>query len=74
MLQFTGLKDKNRKESYQGDLVEVDKHGPREVFFEGGAFYTRARHPYDSDSLVAYYEISEIKIIGNVYENPELLQ
>lgn len=75
LLQYTGLKDKKGKEIYEGDIcinVTADsKFGV--VYFEDGMFIFRA----DNGDFIHHY-ISTISnncvIIGNIYENPELLK
>jgi uncharacterized phage protein (TIGR01671 family) len=75
LMQFTGLYDRHGKEIYEGDIVEwetdIDRdyyNGPHrfireEVKFEGGAFYP-----------VCSIDEYEFEVIGNIYENPELLK
>ena len=72
LMQSTGLKNKNGKEIYDGDVVRGDRHG--RVYLakcdEGCAgFFPFVDVDYDATS---YYD-SPLEILGNIYENPELL-
>lgn len=70
LMQFTGLLDKNGKEVYEGDICRVEYIEPKEIKFEKGGFYFGEGTP-----LSNFHSWSEkIEIIGNIYENPELLQ
>lgn len=71
ILQFTGLKDKNGKEIYEGDICEGHSDGVGVITwtdFDGGYDYV-----FDDEANVGIWEVKGIKIIGNIYENPELL-
>ncbi|EMD1122158.1 hypothetical protein AB3I87_002356 [Listeria innocua] len=83
--QYTGLKDKNGKKIFEGDIVafsEDDFHvfnSQVEYFSEVGypAFDIKVPSTYYFDSNV-FSEVSmsglyEIEVIGNIHENPELL-
>lgn len=75
VMQYTGLKDKNGKEIYEGDIVQFDKENAKvfpkptmPVIFDYGAFYVGK---YTVLLLSTTTEV--IDIIGNIYENPKLI-
>lgn len=72
LMQYTGLKDKEGKEAYEGDIIiwthpndefplthEVEFNNDLSSYMLGGSYL---------------YEADEIEIIGNIYQNPELLE
>ena len=75
VMQFTGLKDKNGKEIYCSDYLKCDDGKIREVvWYNLGAGWRIGTD--DNDSLfngLGVYAETNLEIIGNIYENPELL-
>ena len=70
LMQFTGLKDKNGKEIYEGDVLRSsDGTVKGQVLFVAGGFEVSSitTPGYFSD----FYYMDEV--IGNIYENPELI-
>lgn len=64
--EFTGLHDKNGKEIYEGDVIK-GSYREGKIHYRNGAFYCFDEILYESVNE------DEVKVIGNVYENPELI-
>ena len=75
LMQYTGLKDKNGVEIYEGDIVEfyIDfGYGMQKVIAK--ITYKDSGFKYESLAGTDFMNIfNDVKIIGNIYENPELL-
>lgn len=81
--QFTGIKDKNDKEIYEGDIVkfadlELAMKPAGVVCFSDGKFFVKDWE-FDDGSyhIVDFYDYNipyrDFEVIGNIHENPELL-
>lgn len=71
LMQYTGLNDKNGKEIFEGDFVQHDAWDyPFEVFFhqEKARFVCKMK-----TGLSQYIDYERLVVIGNIYENPELI-
>lgn len=74
--QYTGLRDCNRKEIYEGDIVETTRernHVIGAVIYRKASWYIQSKEGYNV-RLISIFSTAENKIIGNVYENKELLE
>jgi len=69
LMQYTGLKDKNGKEIYEGDIVKNYAIIEQVIVvkFIEGCFY-----PF-TNGIDFRIEAQDVEVIGNIYENPELL-
>ena len=84
VMQYTGLKDKNGKEIYEGDVLDLslgdDSVLRCEVIYEAPSF---CRKWYNANTIrlrqreiepMAWNTHIVYEVIGNIYENPELLE
>jgi len=76
--QFTGLLDKNGREVFEGDVCSFKfewQDRVEEVIFMGGSFALGWCISLRQSQIDEHKEVrSTIEIIGNIYENPDLLQ
>lgn len=71
--QYTGLKDKNGKEIYEGDIVKGE-YRTYQIEYTGAAFRLKTTDDSLPDLLPVLENTDRIEVIGNIYENPELLK
>jgi hypothetical protein len=73
LMQYTGLKDKNGIEVYEGDIIAYDENSTRWLieWREAGFFATNPSKEVHVFSKTWF--ASAAIVIGNIYENPELL-
>ena len=70
--QFTGLIDKNGARIYEGDIVKGNFYGfplpEYDYIFE--IYWDKKEKGF----MASYFEASECEVIGNIYDNPELIE
>jgi len=75
LMQYTGLKDKNGKEIYEGDVVECvsckEKDRKYKVTWCDKFLGFVLEHKKEKYQISIF---NDFKVIGNIYENPELLE
>ena len=70
LMQYTGIKDKNNKEIYEGDIVEFYSNVEDEIITEKVEYHFGI---YRAGDYFVGKIYNKCKVIGNIYENPELL-
>lgn len=73
IMQYTGLKDKNGVEIYEGDIVRCDDEICSIVWDEPYVTYAISSKENGNDSL-GNFESKDLEVIGNIYKNKELLE
>jgi uncharacterized phage protein (TIGR01671 family) len=77
LMQYAGLKDKNGKEIYEGDIVQSGNKRIWEVRFGIFQYIGQTYHGFSMYSSNCEYPLcygSSSEVIGNIYQNPELLE
>lgn len=82
LMQYTGIKDINNVEIFEGDIVKLSKENSdfKEIgvvkFDENKASYVLETQDDDLSYNISYYNYHKVyyRVIGNIYENKELLK
>ena len=77
--QYTGMKDKNGKRIFEGDVAKVLQGKDKDIAyvgFENGAFmlYPKTGNIYERTLWSYWYNDWDVEVIGNITDNPELLE
>ena len=74
LMQYTGLKDKNNKEIYEGDIVTLHNSRYKVIFNMEQARFVLRDDKFEIEIPFTNNNNERMEIIGNIYENSELIE
>jgi hypothetical protein len=74
IMQYSGLKDKNNKEIYEGDIVTLHNSRYKVIFNMEQARFVLRDDKFEMEIPFTNNNNERMEIIGNIYENPELME
>ena len=74
LMQYTGLKDKNGKEIYEGDIVTLHNGKYKVIFNTEEARFVLRDDEFEMNIPFTNNNNERMEVLGNVYENPELIK
>jgi uncharacterized phage protein (TIGR01671 family) len=74
LMEFTGLKDKNKKDIYEGDILKWRQGVGWIIMPVVADEYATGFFPFSRTTQIPTPDSREVEIIGNIYENPELVK
>lgn len=70
--QYTGLTDKNGKKIFENDIVKIK--GKTRYIFYGSSGFRHTNYGEYADTLEKVFTTEDCEVIGNIHDNPELLE
>lgn len=82
IMQYTGLKDKNKKKIFNGDIVNSSNGKGVVTYVEGDGWFIKTSEDikkwYDTfeeaQCRLPWNEVEKLEILGNIYEHPHLIE